>query len=163
MFKHLFSAKPELKGEGITLRLLASGQREPESGIEAGFSFNICPGGSRRAAGYVSVRLGESPELYYLGHIGYRVYEGWRGQGFAEKAVRRLIPVMRGLGLHTVVITTDVDNIPSRRTCEKLGCVLERIAPVPRQYQPVCMMSKRKCRYILFLGGPAEQVEGLDI
>jgi predicted acetyltransferase len=91
LLKRLFSAKPELLGEGITLRLMESGQRDPDSGIQAGFSFDICPAGKSRAAGYVSVRLGESPELYYLGHIGYRVYEGHRGHGYAEKAVRRLI------------------------------------------------------------------------
>ena len=163
MFRRLFLTKPELVGEEITLRLIESGQRDPNSGIEAGFSFDICPRGRSRAAGYVSVRLGESPELYYLGHIGYRVYEGFRGRGYAEKAVRRLIPVLRGLGLSSVVITTDADNIPSRRTCEKLGCVLERIAPVPPRHQPACMMSKAKCRYIRFVGGPEETVEGLEI
>ncbi|MGI6687240.1 MAG: GNAT family N-acetyltransferase [Christensenellales bacterium] len=163
MFKRLFSAKPELYGEDITLRLMEAGQRMPESGIESGFSFDICPRGRRRTAGYVSVRLGESPELYYLGHIGYRVYEGYRGRRYAEKAVRRLIPVLRGLGLYSLVITTDADNFPSRRTCERLGCALERIAPVPRRYQPVCMMSKAKCRYILFISGPEERVEGLNL
>ena len=121
------------------------------------------PRGSRKSAGYVSVRLGESPELYYLGHIGYRVYEGYRGQGYAHQAVKRLIPLLHGLGLKSVVITTDVDNLPSRRTCEKLGCVLERIAPVPRKHQPACMMSKAKCRYILMISGPMECLEGLDI
>lgn len=163
MFKRLFSAKPVLQGEDITLRLAESGERDIGSGIEAGFSFDICPRGRSRAAGYVSFRLGESPELYYLGHIGYRVYEGFRGQHYAEKAVRRLIPVLRGMGLTSVVITTDVDNLPSRRTCEKLGCVLERVAPVPPRHQPACMMSKEKCRYILMIDGPAETVEGLGI
>ena len=163
MFKRLFSAKPTLDGEDITLRLVETGQRAPESGIEAGFSFDISPRGSRRNAGYVSVRLGESAELYYLGHIGYRVYEGYRGHGYAEKAVRRLIPVLKGLGLESLVITTDVDNVPSRRTCEKLGCVMERIAPVPARHQPACMMSKAKCRYILIISGPREVLEGLDI
>ena len=163
MFRRLFTARPELIGEGFTLRLAASGERDPESGIEAGCSFDIMPQGSRRSAGYVSLRLGESPELYYLGHIGYRVYEGYRGQGYAARAVQRLIPVMRGLGLGNIVITTDPDNLPSRRTCEKLGCVLERVTRVPAKYQPVCMMSTAKCRYILLLRGPEERVEGLEL
>ncbi|MDD4079842.1 MAG: GNAT family N-acetyltransferase [Eubacteriales bacterium] len=163
MFRRFFTEKPELMGEGFTLRLAASGQRDKESGIEAGFTFDIIPHNSRRSAGYVSVRLGESPELYYLGHIGYRVYEGYRGHAYAARAVERLVPVMRGLGLRSVVITTDPDNVPSRKTCERLGCVLERVTRVPPKYQPVCMMSKEKCRYILLLGGPKETLEGLEI
>ncbi|MDD2562089.1 MAG: GNAT family N-acetyltransferase [Eubacteriales bacterium] len=163
MFRRLFTAKPELMGKGFALRLAASGQRDKESGIEAGFTFDIIPPNGRRSAGYVSVRLGESPELYYLGHIGYRVYEGYRGQGYAARAVGRLMPLMRGMGLNSIVITTDPDNMPSRKTCENLGCVLERVAQVPPQYQPVCMMSKAKCRYILILSGPAETLEGLGI
>jgi RimJ/RimL family protein N-acetyltransferase len=99
----------------------------------------------------VSLRLGESPQLYYLGHIGYRVEEPFRGHGYAARAVAALRPVLLGLGLHTVVITTDVDNVPSRRTCERLGCVLERVAPVPPQYRALCMDSPAKCRYILFV------------
>ena len=96
----------------------------------------------------MSIRLGESPALYYLGHIGYRVEAGYRGNGYAARACALMVPFIQRLGIRSLVITTNVENIASRKTCEHLSCTLERIAPVPAKYQPVCMGAKWKCRYI---------------
>lgn len=136
------------------IRLVPAGENvaDEECGSPGGFTFDIYPVNSRRAAGYVSLRLGESPALYYLGHIGYRVYEHSRGHGYAHKAVRLLLPLMREKGLLSVVITTNEDNLPSRATCEKLGCVLERVAPVPERFRGLCMGALTKCRYVLLAG-----------
>lgn len=117
-------------------------------GIEDGYTFYIYRAKTRTYLGYVSLRLGESPGLYYLGHIGYRVEEEYRGHGYAMKACRLLLPLMQQLRLGSVVITTNEENIPSRKTCEKLGCVLERIAPVPSAYRALCAGAMKKCRYI---------------
>ncbi|HSK68386.1 MAG TPA: GNAT family N-acetyltransferase [Candidatus Limnocylindria bacterium] len=155
MFRRLLFARQEIKGPGVELRLRERLGIDRDGGIRESVTYDILPPGGRHAAGYVSLRLGESPELYYLGHIGYRVEEAFRGHGYAAKAVAALCPVMHSLGLHTVVITTDVDNVPSRRTCERLGCELERIVPVPQRYRNLCMDSPAKCRYILSVDGPA--------
>ncbi len=133
----------------LELRLQQAGQYDHECGIRDGYTFDIYRRGGKRAVGYVSLRLGESPALYYLGHIGYRIYQGFRGHGYAARAVRLMMPLMRQEGLLHPVITTDRDNLPSRRTCENVGCVLEWVAPVPLAYREVCMGSKWKCRYIL--------------
>lgn len=154
MFWRFRNRSHVLEGPEFDLVLQDAGRKDPSCGIIGGFTYGLYEKGGRRNMGYVSMRLGESPELYYLGHIGYRVEEGYRGHGYAQKAVRLLLPNIRALGLASVVITTDVDNLPSRRTCESLGCVLERVAPVPERYQPVCMMSRHKCRYILRLPAP---------
>lgn len=160
MFRRLLScSRQQLQGDGITLRLRERLNRDTENGIGKTYTYDICQGSSQRIMGYISLRLGESPELYYLGHIGYRVDEPFRGHSYARKAVAALIPRMRQMGLHHVVITTDTDNTPSRITCERLGCILERIAPVPRQYRPVCMYSPAKCRYILMVQKQPEQEE----
>ena len=132
----------------IDLVLSGDDVADAECGIEDGFTFCIYPKGSRKYAGYVSLRLGESGALYYLGHIGYRVEPEFRGRGYAGKACRLILPLIQRLGLESVVITTNVDNIPSRKTCEKLGCILERIAPVPMEYRAICAGAKQKCRYI---------------
>lgn len=149
MFRRLTTTPRVLPGPEIDLRLRERGGPDPGCGAEGSYTFDICPKGRRGYLGYVSLRLGESPELYYLGHVGYRVEEENRGRGYAGKAVRQLVPFMRGLGFKTVVITTDTDNLPSRRTCQRLGCELERVAQVPQRYRPLCMMSMEKCRYIL--------------
>ena len=144
----LFSRRSTFSDGEIDLVLSGDDVTDEECGIEDGFTFCIYPKGARKYAGYVSLRLGESGALYYLGHIGYRVEPEFRGRGYAGKACRLLLPLIQRLGMESVVITTNVDNIPSRKTCEKLGCTLERIAPVPMEYRAICAGATQKCRYI---------------
>ncbi|NLD84164.1 MAG: GNAT family N-acetyltransferase [Clostridiales bacterium] len=144
----LFSRKPTFSDGEIDLVLSREDVRDEECGIQDGYTFYVYPAGTRRYAGYVSLRLGESPGLYYLGHIGYRIEKAYRGRHYAEKACRLLLPLLRRLRLGSVVITNNVDNIPSRKTCERLGCVLERIADVPGEYRALCAGARQKCRYI---------------
>ncbi len=133
----------------IELVLSKDDVTDPECGIMGGYVFYIYPPKSRQYMGYISLRLGESPGLYYLGHIGYRIEAEYRGHGYAARACSLMMPLLQQMQMRSIVITTDVDNIPSRKTCEKLGCVLERIAPVPPEYRAICSGSVRKCRYIL--------------
>lgn len=138
-------------GDGeIELFLAQQNVRDAACGVDDGYVFDIhlCRGG--RYAGYVSLRIGESPALYYLGHIGYRVEEACRGHGYAARAVRLLGPWFSQHRLRTVVITNNPENGPSRATCLKLGCILESIVPVPQAYREVCMGAQEKCRYILY-------------
>lgn len=145
--------RPSVKDESLSLWLDSVEARDEEYGIDETESYLITRTGSRQVIGYVALRFGESPSLYYLGHIGYRIDEAFRGHGYAGHAVKMLLPYLSSRGLRDLVITTDVDNLPSRVTCERLGCELERIATVPEAYRPVCMMSQAKCRYVLSLSG----------
>lgn len=120
---------PALRDDQIALLLSNEDVYDPALGIDDGYTFYIQERRSRRRAGYISLRLGESPQLYYLGHIGYRIEEPFRGHGYAACACQLLIPFMRQLNLSSVCITADPDNTPSRKTCEHLGCVLESIVP----------------------------------
>ncbi len=43
------------------------------------------------------------------------------------------------------------ENTPSRKTCERIGCELESIVPVPSPYRAVCAGAEYKCRYILIV------------
>lgn len=144
----LFSRKPLFSDGEIDLVLSNEDVTDRECGILDGYTFYLYQAKTRNYMGYVSLRMGESPALYYLGHIGYRIDEKFRGHGYAARACAMIIPFIQQLGLRTLVITTNVENIASRKTCEKLSCSLERIAPVPVQYQPVCMGAAWKCRYI---------------
>lgn len=150
----LFSHKPMFSDGEIDLVPTHEDVRDPECGIEDGYTFSIYLSGTRHYAGYVSLRLGESPGLYYLGHIGYRIEEKQRGHGYAERACRLMLPLLKRLHLGSVVITNNVDNIASRKTCEHLGCELERIADVPPEYRAVCAGALQKCRYIWRMEDP---------
>ena len=144
----LFSRKPMFSDGEIDLVLSHEDVSDPEYGIDDGYTFSIYLSGTRHYVGYVSLRLGESPGLYYLGHVGYRIEEKYRGHGYAGRACRLMLPLLRRLRLGSVVITNNVDNFASRKTCERLGCALERIADVPPAYRTLCAGARQKCRYI---------------
>ena len=136
----------------IDLRLSGEDVFNEECGIQDGYVFYIYKHHGLHKMGYVSLRLGESPSLYYLGHIGYRIEEKHRGHGWAGRACRLMRPLIERLGMESVVITTNVENIASRKTCERLGCILERIADVPPEQRTVCAGAPQKCRYIWRMG-----------
>ena len=147
--------RPVFKNEEICLVLNPEDVRDPSLGISDGYTFDIFLNHPRRRIGYVSLRLGESPALYYLGHIGYRIDAAFRGHGYAAKACNLIIPFMRELQLKSVCITANPENTPSRKTCERIGCTLESIAAVPAAYRTVCAGAEYKCRYILPLSEEA--------
>lgn len=58
---------------------------------------------------------------YCLGHIGYSVVPWKRRQGYATRALQLLLPLVKREGLAYVELTSDADNIPSRRVIEANG------------------------------------------
>ena len=147
-FFHLFGRKTMFSDGVIDLSVSSRDETDEKCGIVDCYAFDIHPAGSRRYAGYVSIRMGDSPELYYLGHVGYRVEKPFRGNHFALRACRLLGPYLKKMGVHSLVITNDPDNLPSRKTCEELGCILERTTAVPEEYRFIVSGSTAKCRYI---------------
>lgn len=87
------------------------------------------PDGTR--IGRCDLRIGHNRKLYYGGNIGYTVFPDWRGHHYAEKACRLLFELAKRHDLGYVIITCRPDNLPSRRTCERLGGELLEIAELP--------------------------------
>jgi len=149
LLRLLSALRPTFSNDEILLILSNEIVENYEIGVTDGFTFSIYERKPRRKVGYISLRLGESPQLYYLGHIGYRIDEPYRGHGYAAQACRLIIPLMQELQLRSVCITANPDNIPSRKTCEKIGCELESIVSIPQGFRGVCSGDTEKCRYIL--------------
>lgn len=59
------------------------------------------------------------------GHIGYDVRPSARRRGHASAMLRAALPVARGLGIGSALVTCDVDNIASRKVIESNGGRLE--------------------------------------
>ena len=152
MLLRLFSRRAMFSDDQIELVLSNQDVADEACGIDDGYLFSIYRAKTRDYVGYVCLRLGESPALYYLGHIGYRIEEKHRGNGWAGRACRLMRPLIERPGMESVVITTNVENIASRKTCERLGCILERIADVPPEQRTVCAGALQKCRYIWRMG-----------
>lgn len=87
--------------------------------------------GYQPIVGRCDLRIGNVPELRYAGEIGYSIEEEHRGQGYAGFATELLLAFAYQLGMEEILITCDPDNLPSRRTLEKLGGRLEETVAVP--------------------------------
>jgi predicted acetyltransferase len=59
------------------------------------------------------------------GHIGYDVRPSARRRGHATAMLRAALPMARGLGIESALVTCDVDNVASRKVIEHGGGVLE--------------------------------------
>lgn len=140
--------RPALTDGVVDLIPLSLYPPDEEMGFGEVYDYIIAPHGVRREAGRISLRLGESECVYYFGHIGYHVDPPYRGRRFARRACQLLRPMIEAAGKSSVVITTDPDNLPSRRTCEGLGCELENIVPVPGRIRDRWEISAVKCRYV---------------
>ncbi len=74
--------------------------------------------------GHVNLRwpadLGPLPE-HVPGHLGYAVVPWKRRLGYAKLASAAALVEARKLGLSRIEVTTDLDNVPSRRIIEGQG------------------------------------------
>jgi predicted acetyltransferase len=103
-------------------------------------------------AGGLSLRIGNTREIeLYFGHFGYNVYPPARGNHYAERACRLLLPLARMHGLRELWITCNPDNIPSRRTCERLGAKYVETVPLPPSNVLYQRGERHKCRYLVTL------------
>jgi predicted acetyltransferase len=76
--------------------------------------------------GRVGIRHRLTPALLETGgHIGYDVRPSARRRGHATAMLREAQIVARGLGIESVLVTCDVDNVGSRAVIERNGGLLE--------------------------------------
>lgn len=86
-----------------------------------------------------------------LGHIGYGVVPWKQRRGYATRALRDMLREAKAEGLRFVEITTDPDNLASRRVVEANGGVL-----VEEFVTPPSLGSERKLRYRVRLDSLAD-------
>lgn len=105
-----------------------------------------------RIAGGMGLRIGQTRDLeLHYGHVGYNVMPAARGNHYAERACRLVLPLARAHGMRTLWITCNPENIASRRTCERLGCTSVDIVSLPVGHPLHLRGEREKCRYRLEL------------
>ena len=87
---------------------------------------------------------------YCLGHVGYSVVPWNRRRGYATRALRLLLPHARAEGLGHIELTTDADNVASRRVIEANGGTL-----IERFHKPAVYGGAESLRFRIVLSGSA--------
>ncbi len=72
--------------------------------------------------GVINLRNPITPALaHHGGHIGYAIRPSQRNRGYAKQMLALCLDKVRALGLASVIITCDADNLPSARVIEANG------------------------------------------
>lgn len=102
--------------------------------------------------GQIDLRLGRSQSLLlYGGQVGYGIDRAYRGHGYAAQACALLRTVALMNGFSELWITCNPDNVPSVRTCEKLGATFVERVNVPRNSELWRRGDREKLRYLWVL------------
>jgi len=120
---------PELSDGVISLICTEKNAAVPEKRLVPGYYFDICIDGEK--IGGISLRIGYTENLYYGGQIGYDIDEAHRGNGYAVRACKLVLPVVKAHKMKKLLITTNYTNKASMRVCEKLGLQFIRIVRLP--------------------------------
>lgn len=111
------------------------------------YLFEIRRSSDKEVVGRIDIRIGFNESVYYIGNIGYIIDEKHRGHNYATKACRIIKQVALAHGMNSLLITTNPDNIPSRKTCEKIGAKLVEIVDVPPYNELYLRGERQKCIY----------------
>jgi len=126
-----FLSFPQLYDDVLELRIMHYLPENRELGYVPSYVYGIYERGNPEIIGIIDLRIGHNENTHFGGHIGYRIYEDYRGHGYAGRACHLLVPVALAHDMHTLRITCNPDNLASRRTIEKLGATLIEIANLP--------------------------------
>jgi len=120
-----FIAPPVMVDDDLELKLVETIPCRPEGGYVPEYKFAMVHVESQATMGSIDLRVGLTEKLRIMGgHLGYDVDEPYRGQHYAARSCRLLLPFVRTLGINPVVITCDPENIASAKTIESLGAKL---------------------------------------
>jgi len=142
----------ELRDDRIILRLVATQPADPLKNWVPYYVFHIMTAKTAHRAGEIHLRIGDTEHMrLYGGHVAYGVRPEFRGNHFAGRALRLLMPLALRHGLSELWITCNPENLPSRRTCEFAGAELIEIIALPPDVDMYSKGERHKCRYRLDL------------
>ena len=124
----------KIEGDIVDLYLEENIPPERSSDHARNLVYAIYVHDSNKLVGTCDLRVGMNDELYYAGNIGYRIYEGSRGHHYAYHACLMLFDIAKDYDMDKLIITCSPDNIPSKKTLEKLDGTLLEVTDVPRYH-----------------------------
>lgn len=118
-----------------------------KKGYVPAYKYFITLHNSKEHIGFIDIRIGHNKNTYYGGNIGYTIYEPFRGHHYAAKACNIIKQIAIYHNMTKLYITCDPDNIPSRKTCEKLGLEFKGIIDLPEDNEMYLEGEKQKCLF----------------
>ncbi len=76
---------------------------------------------SQIEVGRIDIRIGYNENTFYGGNVGYEIYPPFRGHYYAAKACKIIQKVGKMHGMEYLYICCVPENIPSNKTCQKVG------------------------------------------
>lgn len=141
-----------LTDDDLSLHLVEKVPGRPGTMFVSTYVFEMRHTDTLAKIGTLSLRAESNDYIVmYLGHIGYRVDEAYRGRRYAARSCRLILPLARAHGLNPLWITCNPDNWPSRRTCERLGAEMVEVVALPKDSEMYQRGERHKCRYRLTL------------
>jgi tagatose 1,6-diphosphate aldolase len=136
-----------LRDRDLTLRLT---ETSFDSQMGHCYHFDMVHSDSGERMGGCVLRISEEEYVVlWAGHIGYGVHPDFRGNRYAARACRLLLPLARQHGIDPVWITNNPENLASRRSCELAGAVYVETVDVPEWVDIFQEGEPKKCRYRL--------------
>ncbi len=130
-----FTSEKRIYGDVVDLVLERNIEPEYSSDHARNLIYSIYLHDSKKLLGTCDLRVGMNDELYYSGNIGYRIYEPNRGHHYAYYACLLLFDIAKDeYAMDKLIITCSPENIPSRKTLEKLGGNLLEVKDVPTSH-----------------------------
>jgi len=120
---------PVLYDSEIYLVCIEKYPANPEKKHVPAYKFAVCKDGEK--IGDAGLRIGYTDGLYYCGQVGYSIDEAHRGNNYAARACKLLVPIAKAHGMEKLLITNNYTNTASKRVCEKLGARLVRLVRLP--------------------------------
>ncbi|MDR2661256.1 MAG: GNAT family N-acetyltransferase [Lactobacillaceae bacterium] len=81
--------------------------------------------------GKISLLYGYDKNVRYSGHIQYEIDPEDRGHNYAYYATKAIEKIAKEYVMKYLYIVTEIDNIPSKKTIEKLGGQFQETTDVP--------------------------------
>lgn len=146
-FKFICSGK--LIDRNLELVLVKTTLADPIRGYVPGYEFEMRHPGRAKVMGTIRLRIGSAVTLRYPGHIGYEVKKPFRGQRYAARSCKLLLPLASAHGLKALWMTVDPKNISSRKTCEIIGAKYIETVRIPDDHEMYEQGTKYRRRYRL--------------
>jgi tagatose 1,6-diphosphate aldolase len=134
---------------GLELVLIGRHPADPARKYVPEYEFEMRRAGTTERLGLIRLRVGPTRALRCPGQIGYEVDEPHRGQRYAARSCRLLLPFALTHGLTAVWLTVDPRNFASQRTCEIIGARYVETVRIPKNHEMYRQGARYRRRYRL--------------